>query len=549
MIKRFFNSQTKTITFAAGLLSISALVSRVLGLFRDGLLAGYFGASVETDIYFAAFRVPDFVYNFLIVGGLTIAFLPLFSEYYLKDKKEAWKMTNSLLNIFSLFLVLISSVLFIFTPQLMKFIAPGFSKESLAIVSSLTRLMFLSPILFGISSIFSGILHYFNRFLIYSLAPLLYNLGIIIGIVFLTPYFGIFGVGIGVILGALLHLLIQIPSAVGCGFKYRFSFNFKHPALKEIIRLMIPRSFAVGAQQINLVVITAIASTLTAGSITIFNFANNLYYIPIGIFGVSFAIASFPILSKAWTLNNKEEFLENFSSVFRQIIFLVIPASLLMLLLRAQLVRVVLGSLGSGRFGWEDTRLTAACLGIFSIGIIASALIPLICRAFFSFKDTKTPTLITGSGVLLNIILSIYFTKVLTHSNFLRETIVNIFDLQNIHDISVVGLPLAFSLAVIFQLILFLIFLYIKIGDFKIWEILNSFGKILLGTILAGMATYLSLFLVSELVNTRTVLGILSQGVLAGAVGILIYLLSALLLKAPELRIIKSAILKQFKKG
>lgn len=548
MIKRFFNSQTKTVTFAAGLLSISALASRFLGLIRDGLLAGHFGASIETDIYFAAFRVPDFVYNFLIVGGLTIAFLPLFSEYYSKDKKKAWEMTNNLLNVFLFFLVLVSLILFIFTPWLMKFIAPGFSPESRALASTLTRLMFLSPILFGISNIFSSLLHYFNRFLVYSIAPILYNFGIIFGILFLVPSFGILGVGMGVILGAFLHLVIQIPSAITCGFKYRPLFNLKHPTLKEIVRLMIPRSFAVGAQQINLIVITAIASTLIAGSIAIFNFANNLYYIPVGIFGISFAIAAFPNLSRSWALDQKEEFFKSFSSVFRQILFLVIPASILLFLLRAQLVRVVLGSLGPGRFGWQDTRLTAACLGIFSVGIFASALIPFICRAFFSFKDTKTPTLIAVAGVSLNIFLSFYLTGILKSSSFLGNFIVRIFDLQGINDVSVTGLPLAFSIAVVFQFILLLVFLYRKVGDFRIREILCSFEKVLVAVIFGGIFTYSTLYFVGNLVNMQTFLGVFAQGILAGVIGILVYLLFSLALKSPELKIIKSAILKQFSK-
>jgi len=548
MIKRFFNSQTKTVTFAAGLLSVSALASRLLGLIRDGLLAGHFGAGIETDIYFTAFRIPDFVYNFLIVGGLTIAFLPLFSEYYSKNKEKAWEITNNLLNIFLLFLVLTSLILFIFTPWLMKFIAPGFSPESKALATALTRLMFLSPILFGISNIFSSILHYFNRFLVYSIAPVLYNLGIIFGILFLAPYFGIFGVGIGVILGALLHLAIQIPSAINCGFRYKPLFNFRHPALKEIVRLMVPRSFAVGAQQINLVIITAIASTLVAGSIAIFNFANNLYYIPVGIFGISFAIASFPKLSKSWALNQKEEFLKNFSSVFRQILFLVIPASVLIILLRAQLVRIVLGSLGPGKFGWQDTRLTAACLGIFSIGIFASALIPFVCRAFFSFKDTKTPTLIAITGVSLNIFLSFYLTGILKSPGFLGNFIIKIFDLQRVSDISVTGLPLAFSIAVIFQFILLLIFLYKKIGDFRVGEIFRSFEKALIAVIFSGVSIYLTLYFIGNLVNMHTFSGIFIQGGLAGVAGVLIYLLLSLILKSPELRVIKSAVFKQFTK-
>jgi len=549
MIARFFNSQTKTVTFAAGLLAFSALASRILGLIRDGLLAGYFGAGLETDVYFTAFRVPDFVYNFLIVGGLSIAFLPLFSEYYSQDKEKAWKMASNILNVFLVALAVLSFIFFLFTPYLISIIAPGFGPEARKLAVSLTRLLFLSPIIFGISNIFSSILHYFNRFLVYSVAPVLYNLGIIFGILFLSPRFGIFGVGIGVIIGALLHLAIQIPSAIGCGFRYLPLFNIKHPALKEVIQLMIPRSFSVGAQQINLIVITAIASTLGVGSIAIFNFSNNLYYIPIGIFGISFALASFPRLSKAWTEGKKEEFLEDFSSVFRQILFLVIPTSVLMFLLRAQLVRIILGSLGPGRFGWQDTRLTAACLGVFSIGIFASALIPFICRAFFSFKDTKTPTFIAVGGVTLNIFLSVVFTSILESHGIFCNFIAGILDISDIKNISVVGLPLAFSISVIFQFILLLYFLVKKIEGMKTKEILSSLQKIIFATAVSVVFVLLVIHIVAGFVNMHTFRGVFLQLLFGGGAGIVTYAVLSFVLKMPELGIIKLAVVKQFSKS
>ncbi len=549
MIARFFNSQTKTVTFAAGLLAFSALASRILGLIRDGLLAGYFGAGLETDVYFTAFRVPDFVYNFLIVGGLSIAFLPLFSEYYSQDKEKAWKMASNILNVFLVALAVLSFIFFLFTPYLISIIAPGFGPEARKLAVSLTRLLFLSPIIFGISNIFSSILHYFNRFLVYSVAPVLYNLGIIFGILFLSPRFGIFGVGIGVIIGALLHLAIQIPSAIGCGFRYLPLFNIKHPALKEVIQLMIPRSFSVGAQQINLIVITAIASTLGVGSIAIFNFSNNLYYIPIGIFGISFALASFPRLSKAWTEGRKEEFLEDFSSVFRQILFLVIPTSVLMFLLRAQLVRIILGSLGPGRFGWQDTRLTAACLGVFSIGIFASALIPFICRAFFSFKDTKTPTFIAVGGVTLNIFLSVVFTSILESHGIFYNFIAGILDISDIKNISVVGLPLAFSISVIFQFILLLYFLVKKIEGMKTKEILSSLQKIIFATAVSVVFVLLVIHIVAGFVNMHTFRGVFLQLLFGGGAGIVTYAVLSFVLKMPELGIIKLAVVKQFSKS
>ncbi|MCP6718972.1 MAG: murein biosynthesis integral membrane protein MurJ, partial [Patescibacteria group bacterium] len=339
----FLNHQTKNISKAALILAISASISRILGVVRNWLLASNFGAGSDLDIYFAAFKIPDFVYNILISGGISVAFLPLFSEYYSKDNKKAWEFVSNSLNIFVFLLVLLAIVLFIFTPLLVKLVAPGFTYDQIQKTIILTRVMLLSPIFFGLSSFFSGILQYFNRFLAYSLAPIFYNLGIIFGILFLAPQFGILGVALGVILGAFLHFAIQIPSAINTGFSYRPIFNIKDYRIKSIFLLMIPRMFGISAQQINSFVITAIASTLSIGSISIFNFANDIQYFPIGIVGVSFAIAAFPVLSKAWAENERNKFFREFSLVFRRVLYLIIPISVLIFILRSEIVQLLLG--------------------------------------------------------------------------------------------------------------------------------------------------------------------------------------------------------------
>jgi len=546
MFNHIFNSQTKTVTFAAIILAISALISGVLGLIGDGLLAGHFGVWGKTNIYFAAFKIPDLVYNLLIVGGLSISFLPIFSEYHQKDKKEAWQMTNNVLNVFLFFLILISLTLFIFTPQLIKFVTPGFSQSEKGETILLTRLMFLSPVFFGLSSIFSSILQYFDRFLVYSLCPILYNFGIIFGILFLSPRFGILGVGIGVILGAFLHWIIQIPAAINCGFRYKPTFNLKYPAIKKVFSLMVPRIFAVAAQQINLIVITAIASTIL-GAISIFTFANNLQNFPVGIIGVSFAVAAFPALSKTWANGQKKEFLEHFSLVFRQILFFVIPFSFLIFILRAQIVRLVLGTLGK-EFDWVATRLTAASLGIFSISILASALIPFLYRVFFSFQNTKTPTIVAVFAVLLNIILSFLLTKVLNFPNVFRMILVDLLKLKDIEKISVIGLPLAFTLAAIFQFVALSFFLHKKIGDFDKRGIFSSLRKILIASLFLIFLTYFSLYFLAHFLNTHTVFGLFIQTVFSGLIGIISYFVVSFSLKSPEIQTLKSSILKQFQK-
>ncbi|MCH8741656.1 murein biosynthesis integral membrane protein MurJ [Patescibacteria group bacterium] len=542
-----FNSQTKSITFAAFLIAISSGISGVLGLIRDGLLAGRFGVWSETNSYFAAFRVNDFFYNLFIIGGFAVVFLPLFAEYYSKEREKTWEMVSHVLNFFLFLLILASLFIFIFAPQLVKIITPGFSFEEKNQTAFLIRIMILSPILFGLSAIFSGILHYFNRFFIYSLAPVLYNLGIIFGILFLSPSFGIIGVSMGVVLGASLHWAVQIPSVLNCGFKYRLLLNFRYPAIKKIFYLVIPRLFAVTSQQINLIVITAIASTISGG-IAIFTFANNLQHFPISLVAIPFAIASFPSLSRNWAANQKKDFLENFSLIFRQILFFMVPLTILLFILRAQVVRLVLGTLGDGKFDWVATQLIAASLGLFCLGIIAFAFIPYLARTFFSFQDTKTPTFIAISTVLLNITLSFLLVWLLGFQNAFQDFLVKILKLGGIENVTVVGLPLALSIAVTFQFFLLLFFLYRRIGDFGVKKIFSSFARIISASFLAGITTFFVLRLAAFFVETDKVLGLLAQTVIAAFSGILIYFILTLVFKFPELKIIVKSFKKQFRK-
>ncbi|MEK7503565.1 MAG: murein biosynthesis integral membrane protein MurJ [Patescibacteria group bacterium] len=541
VIKRFFHSQTKTLSFAALILGASALISRLLGLIRDRLLAGTFGAGPELDIYFAAFRIPDFVYGILIMGGVTAIFLPVFAESFKKNEKEAWTLVNNVLNCFLILLIAICGILAIFTPFLMDFIAPGFNTEQKTLAVALSRIMFLSPIFLGLSAIFSGILHYFNRFLAYSIVPVFYNLGIIGGILFFVPSFGVWGLAYGVILGAFLHWIVQIPVAQASGFKYRPIFNFKYPGLIKIFKLMLPRTIGTAAYNLNLMVITAIASTLTTGSIAIFNFANNIQYLPIGIVGASFAVASFPFLSRAWVNGQKQEFLDHFSLTLRQMAFAIIPVSLFLFLLRAQIIRLVLGT---GEFTWQDTRLTAASLGLFCLGIFAASCIPFLARVFYSFQNTKIPVVISFFSMALNVILGFLFVWLLGFTNPFQQFIAGILKLTDIKDIGVVGLALAMSLSGLFQCFLLLFFLRKTLGHIRLKEIGKSFFKIVFATILMSSAVYLTLKFSAGFVKMETFLGLLVQTTVAGVVGALVYFLVARFLKSPEIKIIRLSIFR-----
>jgi len=551
-----FNHQTKTVTFAAFLLAISGFLSRVLGLLRDRLLASHFGAGRELDIYFAAFRIPDFIYGILILGGITVAFLPVFSEYFQKKRAEgernskwpdeALYFANNVLNWFFVSLIVICGILAVLAPWLVEFIIPGFSPQDKGLTVALTRIMFWSPIFFGLSSIFSGILQYFNRFLVYSLAPILYNLGIILGILFLVPRFGVYGLALGVIFGAFLHWAIQIPAALASGYRYKLFLDFRHFGLRKIFKLMIPRTIGIAVNQVNLVIITALASVLAAGSIAIFNFSNNIQYFPIGIIGVSFAVSSFPVFSKFIANGQRKEFLEHFSSSAKQVIFFIVPLSLLFFILRAQIIRLILGT---GQFSWEDTRLTAACLGVFCLSVLTESLIALLCRAFFSLQDTKTPVLIGMVSVLSNIVLCLLFIFLLSYPNFFRQAVVEVLRLQNIQNIEVVSLPLGLSLASIIQFCLLLFFFRKKIGGFEIKDIVCSLKKVLIAGSLMGVCSYAVRVASAGFVDMQRFWGVFLQAACAAVVGVSVYLIVANFLRSPEIHTIKTSLLRQFKKG
>lgn len=558
MFSRFLNSKTKTVTFAASILAVSALFSQLLAIFRNNLLATSF-PNEQTDVYFAAFRVPDFVYGILITGGIVAAFLPVFSAYFKRDKGEARDLTNNVLFIFLVALSGLSFILAVLAPYLTRLVVPGFTVEQKALTVALMRIMFLSPILLGVSAIFSGVLQYFNLFFAYALAPIFYNLGIICGILLFYPFMGLKGLAWGVILGAFLHLLVQLPSVLKCGFRPRFTFNLKHSGLKRIFKLMLPRTVGAAAYHINLVIITAIASTVSAGAISIFNYSNYLYGVPISLIGIAFATAVFPVLSKNFAGKQRGEFLKNFSSTFSQILFFIIPLSLLIFVLRAQLVRLLYGTslVGNGYFGWWETRLTAAAVGIFAVSLFAACLIPFLARVFFSLQNTKTPVKIAVSTVALNIVLSYFFVWSLGFPNIFQKTLSGFLKLQGIENMSVIGLPLALTISSIFQFLLLTVFLKRRIAGVALTlhqgtgiflSLFRSFLKVLLAAILMAVAVWLSLRAWVLFLDTYTVVGVLSQLVLASLVGILVFFLTTRLLGSKEPKIICSAIKAQFRK-
>lgn len=523
LANKFRNSTpSKSLASAAFVIAAAGVASRLLGLVRDRILASQFGAGDALDIYYAAFRVPDLIYNLLILGALSAAFIPVFTSLLAREEEnEAWELVNLFLTTALVFLVVLAAVLAIFAPYLVKIITPGFPPEKMQSVVALTRIMLLSPIFLGISGIFGGILNSFKRFLIYSLAPLLYNLGIIFGALFFVKPFGIAGLAWGVVLGAFLHLAIQYPNVKLVGMKYFPRLDFRNKNLRRVITLMVPRTMGLAVTQINLLVITIIASTLSAGSLAIFNFANNLQSVPLGFLSVPFVLAIFPTLSHLAAKENWEEFVANFSKVFRQILFFIVPASVLMLVLRAQIVRIVLGA---GKFDWEDTILTFQALGIFSVSLFAQCLVPLLARSFYAIHNTRIPFYTGLAAEAVNLVLAIFLSR----------------------HFGILGLVWAFSSASIVNMFLLILILRKRFDNLDDKKIISVVLKIALAALAAGLAAQLTKYFASFYLNLDIFIGVAAQLLAASIIGIAVYLTLAHIFRLEELRYLKTFLSAKF---
>lgn len=522
-LKNLFTQYRCSIASASLILAASALISRLLGLFRDRLLAGRFGTGALVDAYQISFLLPDFIYNIFIIGALSASFIPVFLELYAKGKREAWDLTSRLLNVLTIFIIVILSICFLFTPQLVNILGKitvmtgtQYDAANLNLIVRLTRLMLLSPLLLSVSSLVTSVLQSLKHFLAPAISPLLYNLGIIFGILVLAPAWGIYGVAWGVIFGTLLHLLIQLPGLYNARFHYSFKWKITSEVWK-VIKLSLPRTFGLVAAQANLWINKIIAFTLGVGAVSVYYFANNLQFVPIGLFGVSLAVATFPDLAKNTNGKNKKEFIQTFSRSFRQIVYLTVPASVIFLLLRAQIVRIILGT---GAFDWQATILTARALGFFSLSIFAQSLVMLLARAFYALQDTKTPVIISVATLAINIILALILAPFL----------------------GVAGLALAYSAANFINMLVLLFVLRLRLENLDDLNIIKSILKIILASFLMGAATYSSLYLIAPLVNMHKFWGIFVQATGATFIGIGVYIFSTWILKSDEIQLVVTKI-------
>jgi putative peptidoglycan lipid II flippase len=530
---KIFGKEFTNMNQAALLLGFFTLLSQILALFRDRALAHFIGPGAQLDSYYAAFRVPDLI--FISIASLaSITVLIPFIVAKMNGEKvtdEAKKFLNDVFTVFFLALIIVALIAFLLMPKLIFFIAPGFTHAMQMQVVWMSRIMLLSPIFMGLSNLFGTVTQLFRKFFIFSLSPVFYNLGIIFGVMVLYPIFGIYGLAMGVVFGALLHMSIQIIASIFCGLSPKFSFSVNFKDIKKAILISFPRTLGLAMNSIALIVIIALASFLKSGSISIFNFSYNLQTVPLNIIGVSYAVAAFPTMAKYFTAGKIDEFKNQLKMAARQIIFWSIPITFLFIVLRAQIVRVLLGS---GAFSWDNTRLAAASLAIFSFSILAQAMIGLLSRSYYAGGKTTRPLVVNAICSVFIMILSPVLIFCFNSFPYFRYFIESLLKVTDISGTAILMLPLAYSIGTILNFALHWIFVkkdFLKNESF----IAKSFFQSLGASFFIGFVAYLSLNALSPVFGTTTFWGIFLQGFISGILGIMAGVVILYLLKNEEL--------------
>jgi putative peptidoglycan lipid II flippase len=381
------------------------LVARILGYVRTLIIGTTFGAGPDLDAFFAAFRIPDLIFQLVAAGAVASALVPIVAGLLVTDTQaRAWRVVSTVTNLMLIGLVVLAVVAFIAAEPLVAFITPGFGPAELAHTIELTRIMLAAPILLALGAVATSALNADRRFAAAAIAPLVYNVAIIAGAVFLSPSLGVAGLAIGVVAGSGGHLLVQLPALFRAGYRYSPRIDLGDAPARQALLLMGPRVLGLGATQITFVVMTSLASSVGAGAISAYTIAYALLQIPLGVIGIPLGIVIFPSLSRELAIGRTGNYLELLTRSLRILIFVMLPITGLGMVLRTQVVELLLGY---GRFDLGAARLTADTLLLFLLGLTAHSAIGVLARAFYARQDTKTPVAAAILAVVINTSLGI----------------------------------------------------------------------------------------------------------------------------------------------
>jgi putative peptidoglycan lipid II flippase len=541
---KFLNREVGAVNQAALLLGIFTLLSQVLGLVRDRMFTSTLGAGSQLDVYYASFQMPDIIFNLVATLVSVTVLLPILLKITEEDGEEKTHYFFS--QIFTSFIVLIifiSILAFVFAHIVAPIVAPGFDEVELAKLVRLSRIMLLSPIILGISNLFASITQMKRRFILFAASPLLYNLGIIIGIVFFYEKFGLSGLAYGVVLGSIFHMIIQIPFLLKDKMFPRFVRVRDWAMIRTMAFMSLPRTFGLVVHSVTILVLISLATSIGEGSVSILRLSMNLQNVPLALVGASFSVAAFPALAKDFTTGNTKEFLNTIGNAARQIIFWSIPITVLFIVLRAQIVRVILGS---QTFTWEDTRLAAATVAMFVISVTAQSLILLFTRAFYATGDTKRPVLINIVSSAVIIIFSLIVLYVYRGPTLLQDIVIDVFHVNGVPGARVVMLAFAYSVGSLLNAFILIRVFQKRYGGLKAFGLQKTFQESLLGALVMGLAAYVFLHIFDGIFDLSTFGGIFLQGFLSGIIAIGIGLWIFYLIDNDEYKNLVKALRRKF---
>jgi len=505
---------------AALLLTTAMIASRLLGYMRDAMLYSLFGMARITDCYQAAFSVPDFTYNILVGGALASAFIPVFGGYLATGQEdEGWYVASSLFNAIFLILVIVISCGEIYAPQFVRILAPGFSSDAIALTAQLTRIMFFQTLFMGLAGIMIGVLNSYKRFTGNALSIMLYNVPVVLVGFYLLhhqvllndPGHAITYYSMGVMVGAAISLLVQVPSLLRLGMRYHPVLNLRHPGVKLFGLLVFPVLISQSVTYFNTFVTQYLASSLPGGELSASKIALRIMMLPLGLFATSIGVAIFPTMTEQAAQGRWNEFRRSISLGVRITNFLTFPAAAGLVALGLPITRLFFQF---GKLTPQDATLASTALFFYSFGIIGYSAEIMLTRAFYAIKDTLTPVLVTIGMIVLDVVLSILLVK----------------------PMGLGGLALAYSAAGLVEMIALLLILRIRIGHMDGKRILLSGIGTIVSCIVMGIACY---FTADGLQRLLGVTHKLSQVAAVGgsiAVGIVIYFFVAYLLRMEEVQ-------------
>ncbi len=508
-------SRGQHIALSAGIVMVGFVTSKLIGLGREVIIAKAFGTGPELDAYYAAFNIPDLLFTLIAGGALATAFIPVFTGYLVRgDLAGAWRLASAVFNLTFTIVTILALGVALAAPFLVaRAIAPGFSVEQRWLTANLMRLILLSTVIFSVSGIVMGVLNAHQHFLLPAFAPAFYNLGIIGGALLLTPWMGIYGLALGVVIGAGLHLAIQVPGLIRYGMRYTFGLGLANPGLHQIAWLMGPRVLALGAVQLNFLISTNLASRLGAGSVSALNFGWLVMQLPESIFAAAVAQAAFPFLAELAARGQQEELRATLSNTLRAVLALTIPAMAGLIVLGRPWIQLLFQR---GAFGTSSTEAVYGALVFYALGLIGHSSLELVARLFYAQKDTMTPLFAVIGAMVVNLLLSLTLVRLLGHG----------------------GLALANSIAVTLQVSTLLWLARKRLDGIQGDDLLRSAGRSTLATAVMTLVTI-------AFITWQREAGPFLLGLGGGLLGGVIYLVSAVALGSEEIRALPGIVLRK----